>query len=101
MRTPWGESDHIEHKAPGVYFVSTPSHGGFRVESPLLDRIPREWRSVSFNNQGQNGWFEEDIDWCMVALTFPELFGEESLGAQETFDHWIKPKLAVSIGADR
>lgn len=94
MRTPWGESDSITILAPGVYRVTTPSHGGFKVDSPLLDKIPVLWRRASFNKQGLNGWFEEDCDWCMVALAFPKLFPPEALvEAQATFNYWIAPKV--------
>jgi hypothetical protein len=95
MHTPWGTSDSIETKAQGIYFVSTPSHGGFKVERPLLDKIPLAWRRASFNGQGMAGWFEEDCDWCMVALTFPERFSADELkAARATFDYWIAKKLA-------
>ena len=94
MRTPWGESQHIEVKEPGLYFVSTSSHGGFKVETPLLDKIPADWRRASFNGQGIGGWFEEDCDWSLVALTFPQHFTAGDLeAAQSTFDHYIRPKL--------
>lgn len=94
ISTPWGQG-HIDpgHDAE-VYFVSTPSHGGFKVEKPALDQIPLAWRKASFNGLGMRGWFEEDCDWCMVALTFPERFTERELEqARVTFHHWIAPKL--------
>ena len=94
MRTPWGESDRVEVITPGLYFITTPSHGGYKVDSPLLDRIPLEWRQASFNGNGLRGWFEEDCDWSMVALTFLELFSDSTKNtAKLTFDHWIRPKL--------
>ena len=30
--TPWGAADHVECIAPGVFAVSTPSHGGLYEE---------------------------------------------------------------------
>ena len=93
--TPWGQADSAEPRGKmGIFFYSTPSHGGFYVPEPMLRDIPVEWRNASFNGQGKSGWFEEDCDWCMVALTFPALFESGELeAAQATFDHWIAPKL--------
>lgn len=97
MRTIWGQADHVEERAPGVVWCSTPSHGGFKVNTPALDKIPLEWRKASFNGQGLQGWFEEDCDWCMVALAFPELFTtEEQAAAKSTFNFWIAKKLEPS-----
>ena len=95
MNTPWGIADNIEGRGEGVAFVSTPGHGGFKVNASENRRIPRAWQKASFNLQGLQGWYEEDCDWCMVALTFPQYFSEDELkAAQSTFDHWIKPKLS-------
>ena len=94
MPTPWGMGKITEHYSEDLDFVSTPSHGGFKVGQSLLKAIPIEWRQASFNRQGIRGWFEEDCDWCMVALSFPGFFSPDQLkAAQHTFDHWIAPKL--------
>jgi hypothetical protein len=94
MQTPWGESDSIEIIAPGVYLVTTPSHGGIKVETPILDRIPYEYKVVSFGGLGFHGWFEEDGDWCIPVLALPDLFtGDRWKDAERTFDYWIRPKL--------
>ncbi len=96
MRTPWGESDRADVLEPGIAFHSTPSHGGYKVDRPLLDKIPIEWRRVSFGGQGLQGWFEEDGDWCMVALTFPQHFNADVLkAARATFDHYYAKKLTA------
>jgi hypothetical protein len=96
MQTPWGNSDFSERKALGIWWYSTPSHGGYHVIGAALDKIPMEWRRASFNGQGLRGWFEEDCDWCMVALTFPELFTAAVVKqAQGTFDYWIAKKLSA------
>src|SRR3974390_413243 len=85
--TPWGYADHVARRTRGVTFYSTPGHGGFKVSNGKLCRIPLEWRKASFCEQGMSGWFEEDCDWCLVALSFPELFSEKELvAARSTFD---------------
>jgi len=100
MNTPWGCADHVAAIAPGIWHVTTPSHGGYRVSLPQLAAIPVAWRAASVNGQGMRGWFEEDCDWCMVTLTWPELFPPAAQkAAQATFDHWIAPKLAAKRSA--
>jgi hypothetical protein len=97
QETPWGlaapsEVETIEED--GVYFVSTASHGGYYVTPDAIDAIPGDWREATFNRQGCNGWFEEDCDWAIVALTFPRLFGPQALdSARDIFERWIAPKL--------
>jgi hypothetical protein len=93
--TPWGNADHVEFIAPGIFQVSTPSHGGFYLTEDRRALIPEDWQHASFNKQGLNGWFEEDCDWCMVALTFKEHFPIDTFAhAVSTFNYWIKKKLA-------
>jgi hypothetical protein len=94
--TPWGYADSSEPRGSDgyIHFVSTPSHGGFKVSRKILADIPYAWKRASFNQQGLEGWFEEDCDWCMVALTFRDRFtADELAAAQQTFDCWIAPKL--------
>jgi hypothetical protein len=61
--------------------ITTASHGGYKVDADRLDTIPLGSCKASFNGQGLNGWFEEDCDWCLVALSFPHLFTQVQLGA--------------------
>jgi len=80
--SPWGVPDSAEElvdnvtgKGTGIYFVSTPSHGGYFVPPALNSRVPAHWRDITFNRgQGNAGWYEEDADWALVALCFPECF---------------------------
>ena len=74
--TPWGIANYIEPVCDGVVAFYTPSHGGFYVDPDHLHKIPSHWRAASFNGQGKKGWFEEDVDWAMVALSFPKGFSQ-------------------------
>lgn len=72
-RTPWGESDGYEREfAPGLILFSTPSHGGFWVgperNKVITDRFP------GFKPFAGPGWYEEDTDWAIVVVCFPEYF---------------------------
>ena len=74
MNTPWGASDYREQTpVPGVTFYGTPSHGGYHVTGPALDRIPAQFRESKYT-PGYPGWFEEDCDWAIVAVFIPEAF---------------------------
>jgi hypothetical protein len=96
MQTPWGKADRIETLPGGVLWVSTASHGGYYVPPALLPMVPEAWRKVSFNGQGKAGWFEEDCDWCLVALTFPTVFPSHAAdAARKTFDCFIASKIAA------
>jgi len=92
--TPWGAADRVETLCNGIVSVSTPSHGGFFVPPRLNRAIPARWRAASFKRLGETGWYEEDCDWAMVALTFPKPFtARQRIEAKLCFDAMIRPKL--------
>ena len=64
MKTPWGYSDSSEAIAEGIAWYGTPSHGGYHLSMARNAEVHDAWRRP-------DGWYEEDCDWCMVALTFP------------------------------
>ena len=77
MNTPWGQADRVTKWKDGLWFVSTPSHGGFRLSEPtyrdLIQRlgyIP----DLFVGYQGGFWWFEEDCDAGIVSAAFPEIF---------------------------
>jgi uncharacterized protein DUF7007 len=95
LQTPWGAAETVEEVAPGIIFVSTCSHGGYHLTRELNERVPPAWRLASFNHRALQGWYEEDVDACMVPLAFPEHFPAPALPrAQACFDRCIAPKLA-------
>jgi hypothetical protein len=54
--------------------------------------MPAALRSV--NPFAGEGWYEEDIDWAIVALAFPEAFTPEERGAaKRTIASWDAPYL--------
>jgi hypothetical protein len=89
--TPWGPADHQRDYADGITFLSTASHGGFRVSPACMSQMHpalRECTSFDVAPDGV-GWFEEDIAWCAVALAFPEHFPAEHLtSAESTLKDW-------------
>lgn len=67
VRTPWGAADSASEYAPGIRFYGTPSHGGFKLDRAANAKVAKPWRR-------KGGWYEEDCEWNIVALTFPEVF---------------------------
>jgi hypothetical protein len=70
--TPWGMPDSLVDACPGVWFVSTSSHGGYYVDDSVLDRIPEAFRKATFCRDPN--FYEQDCDWAIIALFFPEAF---------------------------
>lgn len=64
--TPWGQAQHSHQIIPGVWTISTASHGGIWLSSARLEHVPaymqRTWAGTP--------WFEEDVDWCIVFCVF-------------------------------
>lgn len=65
MRTPWGGADSIEKVTPSgsILKVGTPGHGGYKLDRFTNSRVNAAWRKAG-------GWYEEDAEWAIVALTF-------------------------------
>jgi len=71
--SPWGVVQHAEELAPGIWQVSTPSHGGLQVSTDRLAAMPARFRYTTYSD---GAWFEEDCDWALVAVAFPDVFNE-------------------------
>ena len=94
--TPWGKPDSVQDIGGGIMRVDTPSHGGYFVPAALNKMVPAAWRAVSFNGQGRQGWYEEDCDWALVALTFPARFPAHAAEhARRMFAAIHAPKIAA------
>ncbi|MGV2104280.1 DUF7007 domain-containing protein [Rhizobium sp. 21-4511-3d] len=65
--TPWGGSQLAMIYTDGIVSHSTPGHGGFHLSSDRNSLVDASVRSAG-------GWYEEDCEWAIVALTFPEIF---------------------------
>jgi hypothetical protein len=71
ITTIWGVPDTIKEIAPGIDFVTTPSHGGYILSPERYAQMPDNLRQCSFTGDNH---FEEDCSWCAVVLAWPELF---------------------------
>jgi len=85
MNTPWGKSQHIEQYPNGMRWISTASHGGFWLPAKLMKQLPSPVREKFKGWQ----WFEEDCDWAIIALCFPEFFKPEDIEhAKKSVSRW-------------
>ena len=73
-QSPWGPVQSIEVIAHGIYAIETASHGGIRLSPERNAAVPGYFQTSTFNRQGESGWYEEDVDWCIPALVFPAEF---------------------------
>lgn len=78
--TPWGAAQTTKNHGSGIMEYTTPSHGGFYVPAEMRVKMPAALqRHQCFNNL--TGWYEEDCDWAIVPLAFPDLFAAETIAA--------------------
>lgn len=89
--SPWGMVQTQKDLAPGVTSVTTASHGGIYVVPDLLAKMPIKSTAYS-----QGGWFEEDCDWALVAVAFPEAFDAKSLAVAKSIAARYFPNLEVT-----
>ena len=84
--TPWGMSDNNRKYAPGINYYSTPSHGGFKVSSGKLSKMPDALRKLA---EPREGWFEQDCAAAAVIVAFKEFFSaDEFTEAIKTLKNW-------------
>ncbi|HYN78754.1 MAG TPA: hypothetical protein VES73_13295 [Lamprocystis sp. (in: g-proteobacteria)] len=86
INTPWGYGSGYVI-APGITLLSTDSHGGIHVTDKRLAEMPQVIRNL--DPFAGRGWYEEDCDWALVAMAFPEHFsGEHCKLAITTVHRW-------------
>jgi hypothetical protein len=76
--TPWGPVQSATLYADGVMAVSTAGHGGIILSEEMNAKVHAAWRPPSST-------YEEDEQWAIVAVSFPDLFtAREQRFAQKT-----------------
>jgi len=66
QRTPWGKAQDITGIGEGLWWVSTASHGGVKLDAKRNRLIPQAARMPG-------GWYEEDCKWAIAAHVLPEV----------------------------
>jgi hypothetical protein len=81
--SPWGAVQSCEVLADGIFCVSTASHGGIKLDRDRNAKMPAYMRR-------DGGWYEEDCEWALVALKYPEAFDAKSVeAAHHTVKNWM------------
>lgn len=83
VRSPWGKVQETSVYADGIVFVSTASHGGFKLSRTRQSQMPKALRS-------EGGWYEEDCEAALVVVGLPNYFTNEQLvRATESVKNWF------------
>lgn len=70
--SPWGKVQDSKVLADGITWVSTAGHGGFLLSPARQLEVAAVFPGhVPYAGRGA---FEEDQDWAIIALVFPDLF---------------------------
>ena len=64
----WGPVQIFQTIAPGIFQVTTASHGGFTLSAERIAEMPTALQKPDGN------CFEDDCAWCLVVLSFPAYF---------------------------
>jgi hypothetical protein len=103
--TPWGPPCHTTDHGLGIRFCSCEGHGGFYVPRHRWSELAALWGDLlpSLHLYSPPGWFEEDCDWCLVFLTWPDITSDTQLlgaymQAKQTAESRIKHS-AIEGGA--
>ena len=86
FHTIWGRPEEVTIFDNGLIYVSTSTHGGFFVPKSLRESLSSDHFLRMFENkfnEADQPWFEQDTDWALVALTFPDIFSRESFKQAE------------------
>lgn len=81
--TPWGGSQMATIYAEGVVSHMTSGHGGFHLSADRNAKVHPLLRK-------DTPWYEEDAEWAIVAISFPDLFTayERSVAEKTIRDTW-------------
>lgn len=75
--TPWGPAQTARTIADGIVVYSIASHGGIHLSDERLAQMPPLLAAMP--PFAGHGWYEEDCDWAIVALAFPDYFSPMQL----------------------
>lgn len=76
ITTPWGDSQHETRIAVGVTHYVTSEHGGFKL-SHFRNKVIKK-KLPNFRPFGGECWYEEDLDFALVIMCFPQFFEVEA-----------------------
>lgn len=96
--TPWGTADCVTEVTDGIWFLSTPSHGGYYITPDRRSEMPAALREADTFAGGN--WYEEDCDWSIVALAFPAVFPKDAVEAARKTLKVYRPAIYTALSYD-
>jgi hypothetical protein len=99
VHTLWDTPDMATQRLPGVWWVTTPSHGGFVLSDERQAAMPEALRLDSI-------YYEEDVNWSLVVIGFEAEFAKlkdqnfdiERDLAHQTARHWCPCQYSAFTG---
>jgi hypothetical protein len=76
MSSPWGQIQYVRKYVPGISFISTARHGGFRISSKKNQEILEPFRKITNHSYV---YYEEDSEAALVILSFQNLFEPQDI----------------------
>ena len=95
--TPWGQAQQSKKIATGIMQYYTASHGGIHLSPKRNAMVPDYMRM-------DNGWYEEDCEWAIPAMVFPEAFvaayddASIEVNAHNTLRNWFPSAYEKFLG---
>jgi hypothetical protein len=89
--SPWGKVHDRREIAPGITFVSTASHGGIHLSA-------ERQATMREKNLPVQKWYEEDCEYSLVVLGFPQFFPDVVQHANESVKNWFPDEYAKHTG---
>lgn len=81
--SPWGTIQIVEEIGPGIQRVHTAGHGGLKLDRKRNAAVPEYMRRTG-------GWYEEDCEYAIPIVVFPESFSPQVLpGAESTLKNYF------------
>lgn len=91
-RSPWGTIQHVTAHADGIASVSTAGHGGIKLNRYRNAKVPAAARR-------KGGWYEEDCEYAIPVLTFPEAFDPTHVEvARQSLKNWYPEEYTAVTG---
>lgn len=92
--SPWGKPQTCTLIAPGIWSVTTASHGGLKLDTVRNAKMPAEARR-------RGGWYEEDCEWALAVLVHPDAFIDSQFARQRAeaiAKHWLPDAYTAITG---
>jgi hypothetical protein len=74
--SPWGAICTATQEKPGIWFVTTASHGGYMLSQQRYDALPATIKAIA--PYAAPLCYEEDADWALVVLAFGDEFDQQT-----------------------